>query len=102
YRDRSATAAATGWSCRRPRAKTGPASARGAASIHSPCLFDILGLFAELVDHRLKRKTSAGQCDIGGFRAQRVGLAVEFLGQKIELAAHALTLRDQCARVLHM
>ena len=37
-----------------------------------------------------------------GFRAQRVGFAVEFLRQEIELAAHRIAGRQQRTRLLHM
>jgi len=64
--------------------------------------FDILGLLAELVDYRLKGEAGAGQCNVGGFGAQGVGFPVEFLGEKIQLAAHALAAGDQGARILDM
>src|SRR4051794_22894641 len=62
--------------------------------------FDILGLFAELVDNRLKGETGARQCNVGRLGTQGIGLPVELLGQEIQLAPHALALGDQGARVL--
>ena len=61
-----------------------------------------MSLLPELVDYRLKRQPDSGQCDVGGFGAQSVGLAVEFLRQEIELAPHAFALGDQHTRVLDM
>src|SRR5580698_5037436 len=63
---------------------------------------DILRLLAELVDHGLERQPRAGKRDVGGFRAQRVGFAVELLRQEIELAADRVAGREKRARLLHM
>src|SRR5258708_35573928 len=51
-----------------------------------PFLLDILGLLAELIDRGLESESHARQLDIGGFRAQRVRLAIELLREEVELA----------------
>jgi hypothetical protein len=51
--------------------------------------FQILHLLAELFDHALELQADIGQLDIVRFGTQRVGLTVEFLGEKIEPAAQS-------------
>src|SRR6185437_8465696 len=58
---------------------------------------DILGLLAELVDHGFQGQAGAGERNVGRFRTQGIGLAVEFLRQEIELAPHGLTAFKQGA-----
>ena len=48
---------------------------------------------------RLQREPDAGQLDVGRFRAQRVGLAVELLAQEIELTADRVVAAEQFARL---
>ena len=50
-------------------------------------LLQVLHLLAELLDHGLELQPDIGQFDVVGFGAQRIGFAVELLGQEIELAA---------------
>src|SRR5580704_5199421 len=64
--------------------------------------FEVLHLLAELLDRRLQGKADAGQLDIGRFRAQRVGLAVQFLAQEIELPADRLAALEQVADLREM
>src|SRR4029077_16720169 len=56
--------------------------------VHCACLFDILGLLAELVDRRLQREAYARQRYVGRLGTERVRLAIEVLGQEIESASH--------------
>src|SRR6185369_9164646 len=48
---------------------------------------DILDLLAQLLDRRFELNAEIGQGEIGALRAQRIGFAVEFLAEEIELAA---------------
>jgi len=50
-----------------------------------------LHLLAKLLDPGLQRQPDARQIEIGRFRAQRVGLAVQFLAEKIQPAADCLS-----------
>src|SRR5207253_1562895 len=63
----------------------------------SPSL-QILNLFAKLVDHRLQLQPDRGHR--GGVRlgAQGIRFAIEFLRQKIELAADGAAAAEQHAR----
>src|SRR3546814_14532142 len=58
-------------------------------------LLDILGLFAQPVDHQLEVEPDGGQSRIEGLGAKRIGFAVEFLRQEIELAADAAGVAAQ-------
>src|ERR1044072_2130876 len=49
---------------------------------------DVLDVLAQLLDRRLQVEPDAGEADIGALGAERVGLAVEFLAEEIELASH--------------
>src|SRR6185437_7800629 len=64
--------------------------------------FDILGLLTKLIDHRLEGKPGTGERNVGGLGAKRVGFAVEFLRQEIQLAPHAFCLSQKRPRVLDM
>src|SRR3981081_2322910 len=50
-------------------------------------LLQVLDLLAELLDQALELEPDIGQLHVARLGAQRVGLAVELLGEKIELAA---------------
>jgi hypothetical protein len=50
-------------------------------------LLNVLHLLAELIDGGFQLKSDRGHRDVVRFRAERIRLAVEFLCQKIELAA---------------
>ena len=65
-------------------------------------LLQILDLFAKLVDHRLEFQPDG--CDGGGvrLRTQRIRFAVEFLRQKIELAADGAAICQQRPARRHM
>src|SRR5215472_6818095 len=65
-------------------------------------LFDILDLLAKLLDHGLERQPDARQLDIGGFRAQRVGLAVQLLAKEIEPPADGFSLLQKIPRLLEV
>src|SRR6185437_5279366 len=56
---------------------------------------DILHLLAELIDRRFQRQAGRGQAGGGRLRADRVGLAHEFLGEKVEPAAGCGVVRHQ-------
>src|SRR5690606_29785630 len=58
---------------------------------------NVLHLLSHLVDDRLERETDAGDLDVVRLRAQRVGLAVELLRQKVELATDGPLLVQQIA-----
>src|SRR3546814_17946870 len=68
-----------------------------AAHDQGPSLFDILGLLAQPVDHQLEVEADRGESRVEGLGAERVGFAVEFLGEEVELAPHpaAITTADQ-------
>src|SRR3546814_2341481 len=68
-----------------------------AAHDQGPSLFDVLGLLAQPVDHQLEVEADRSQCRIEGLGAERVGFAVEFLGEEVELAPHpaAIAADDQ-------
>ena len=99
---RSPAAGARSWSCRRPMARTAPASGRAAESrpVRWPCprqshacavprLLDILRLLAQLLDGCLKLDAEVGQGQIIRLGAEGIGLAIELLAQEIELAARS-------------
>src|SRR5262245_14329292 len=65
-------------------------------------LLYLLHLFAELIDDRLQRQPGADQRRVGRLGAQRVGLAVEFLRQKIEPSANRLGRVEQFTGRLDM
>src|SRR6478672_1021276 len=58
-------------------------------------LFQVLHLLAELFDHALELEPDIGQRDIVRFRADRIGLAIELLRQKIEPATDGAAVCDQ-------
>src|SRR5439155_21280242 len=66
------------------------------------CLFNVLHLLAELIDNRLQFKSDCRQGSVRRFRAQRIGLAVEFLREKIELAADRLGGAEKLSRRFDM
>src|SRR6185437_11528446 len=102
-RDRFPRGGAKVWSCPRPKARTAPASDLCVSSGPRPSpSLHVLRLLAELVDGGFEREARARELYVGGFRAQRVGFAVEFLRQKIELAANRIARFQQCARFVHM
>src|SRR3569623_574806 len=51
-----------------------------------PSSLDVLDLLAQLLDRRLQVDPDAGEADIGALGTERVGLAVEFLAEEVELA----------------
>ena len=57
----------------------------GFLGVSPDILFDVLNLFAKLIDDRLELQAKPRDVDGVRLRAQCVGLAVEFLGEKIEL-----------------
>src|SRR5690242_16530562 len=59
---------------------------------------DVLDLLAQLLDRRLQVDADAGEADIGTLGAERVGLAVEFLAEEVELAPDGAALGDEVAR----
>ena len=68
----------------RPRRAMPPARRRR-SSIGSS--LDVLHLLAHLLDGRLQVEADAGQLDVAGLGAERVGLAIELLAEEIELPA---------------
>ena len=54
-------------------------------------------LFAHLIDDCFQLKANGGQGLVEGLGTQRIGFAVEFLGQKIKLAARRFGRSDQGA-----
>src|SRR4029077_19689384 len=79
-------------------------SIRPRRAIAAPSL-DILHLLAHLLDGALQVDADARELDVGRFRAQRIGLAIELLAEEIELAAHRLVApgaRQQIARLRDM
>src|SRR5689334_670249 len=61
-------------------------------------LFDVLHLLAELLDPGLELEADPGQLDVRRLGAERIGLAVELLAEKIETPASGATLGKQLAR----
>ena len=61
-------------------------------------LLNVLHLLAHLVDGRLEVKPDPGEGLKARLGTHRVGLAVEFLHQKVELAPHQTALPDQFSR----
>src|SRR5690349_1374650 len=59
---------------------------------------DVLDLLAQLLDRRLQVDPDVGEADIGALGAERVGLAVEFLAEEIELAPDRAPFGDEIAR----
>ena len=57
-----------------------------------------LDLLAQLVDDGLEFEPGARGFDVGGLRADRIGFAIELLGEKVEFAADRLAARDQFVR----
>src|SRR5262245_4501515 len=55
---------------------------------------NVLHLLAHLVDHRLELQARPRGLGIGRLGAQRIGLAVELLGQEVEAAARRLARDD--------
>src|ERR1700722_20000444 len=78
-----ATASASAWSCPRPTAKRGSAAARVAWSPWSGS-FDVLNLFAQLLDLTAHVQANCGERDIVRLGAERVGLSRQLLRQKVE------------------
>src|ERR1700754_1978658 len=65
-------------------------------------LFQILDLFAKLLDHVLHLKAGVGQFDVVRFRAGGIYLAVEFLRQEIQPPPHRAAFAKQFARLRDM
>ena len=59
-------------------------------------------LFAKLIDHGLEREADMGELNVGGFSAQRVGFAVELLGEEVKLTPRGLVSFDERACFLAM
>ena len=55
-------------------------------------LFNVLHLFAQLIDRDFKVNADARELDIAGLRAQGIGFAIELLTNEIELATDRLAL----------
>src|SRR5687767_10215026 len=62
-----------------------------------PPSFDVLDLFAHLVDQHLQLDRRGRRARIDRLAAQRVRLAVELLQQEIEAATHRVALREHAA-----
>src|SRR5262245_4502658 len=90
--------------------RTAPAVARAARSLARPpswspstgqhaarSSLDILHLLAHLIDHRLQSKSGARDLHVVGLGAERIGLAIKFLGEEVELAADGPVLAEQLA-----
>ena len=50
-------------------------------------LFDVLDLLAHLLDQHFHIDADAGELQRGRFRAQGIGLAVQFLNEKVQALA---------------
>lgn len=61
---------------------------------------DVLNLLAHLVDHRLEIEANRGERPVDRLRAERVGLAVELLAEKIETTSHRRRIGDEAERLL--
>jgi hypothetical protein len=77
-------------------------SIRPRRAICSLASFNILNLFAQPVDRGLERQPGLRDLRIVGLRADRVGLAVEFLGQEFQAAADRLDAEGIDAEVLDL
>src|SRR5258707_13887639 len=73
---------------------------RGAARAgrSKPRSFDVLHLLAKLLDRGFQGEADPGQREVGRFRAQRVGLAVELLAEEVEAPADCRALGEEVAR----
>src|SRR5476651_2018407 len=60
-------------------------------------LFNVLNLFAHLVDHGFEVQANSGQARIIGLGTQCIGFAVKLLGQKVKLATHGFSGLEQHA-----
>ena len=58
---------------------------------------EVLNLFAHLLDQNLQFNRRVGHFDRGGFRAQRVGFAIEFLHQEVKAATDCAAGRKHAA-----
>src|SRR5258707_1203374 len=89
-------------SCPPPRAKKAREGSRGGgsrfASPYRVLSFNVLHLLAQLLDRRLYSEPGARQLDIGGFRAQRIGFAIELLAEKVEATPDRRALAQQILR----
>src|SRR5262245_40049323 len=75
--------------------RASPRRAIGAPPACSPASLNVLHLLAHLIDHGLELEPGAGHVRIVGLRAERVGLAVELLGQEVEAPARRLARGDE-------
>src|SRR6516165_545542 len=64
--------------------------------------FQILHLLAKLLDDALELEADIGELDVVGLGAQRVGFAIELLGEEIEPATDRSARRDQMADLRHV
>src|SRR5690606_36671976 len=63
---------------------------------------NILYLFPQLVDHCFQLQADSSQAGVVRFRAERVGLAVEFLREEVEAAANCTLLRQKLPGLIDM
>src|SRR5262245_34246194 len=59
---------------------------------------DVLDLLAQLLDRGFELDADIGEADIGALGAKRVGLAVEFLAEEVELPPDRAAFRHEIAR----
>jgi hypothetical protein len=59
----------------------------------------VLHLLAELLDHALELEAGIGQLDVVRLRADRVGFAIELLGEEVEPASDRAAVADQPLRL---
>src|SRR5690349_20450158 len=74
----------------------------GAVIVLESSSLDVLDLLAQLLDRRLQVDPDTGEADIGALGAERIGLAVEFLAEEVELAPDRAALGHQIARRRNM
>ena len=65
-------------------------------------LFQILDLFAHLLDENFHFHRAARDFRVDRFRTQGIGLAVEFLHQKIQSLAHRAALLEYAVHLCKM
>src|SRR5258706_14388511 len=74
----------------------------GSAGTMALPLFDVLDLFAQLLNGDLEVEADARQFDIGRLGAEGIGLAIELLAKEIELAADGPAAFDQGPHGTHV
>ena len=71
----------------------------GAAITKRLALFDILNLFAHLLDQHLEFYSGLGGLGVCRFRSQRVGLPVQFLREEVETSADRFAADNHVANL---